>query len=763
MHVVDDLLPSRRRLADAHAEGAGVPFRVSAFDEDHDLTLEMHPTLFADEYEHKHYKVGKQGDASSVETVSVEKHCVFKQAAQTAGGKSAVVSFCGGCVHARFDHSITGERMHVRPLASGQHAVFRARDLLEDTSGRCGITHENEERYTENSLRQRSDSGARRLETWQAHGQGHMHADGQASTHEEMIAEMEVHARNLQITTNVEVAFFNDFARSESLGQFVEASTGFIVALMDDLYSELPGSNQVELVLVGMFSFVDGNPWTNAITNGGASIEVGTLLDDFRDWASALAVSEPLTLPINDHSHLLAEEDFFSDDGANDGVIGLAFVGGVCLANNKFGITQSTFNDDNYVSIVATHELFHNLGSQHTIEPCTTVGGCGTGSPRAPSAPCNTGAAEVMDPTASDTVVWSSCTNEYLESVLSDFGTTYDCIKALSNAQIDPPVCGNGLVEAGEECDCLFGDCVSIGNTCCNATSCQLNDGAAFVCDSKDPCCDAGCSITSAGAECRPSNNGICDPDPEVCNGVDSTCPVDVVAAAGTTCGGGLEGRCFLGECAHLSDQCDAASSFPASCTLGGSTCATQECSNNICCGPGTGACTPNGVTGTFPVDGSPCSGSGMCYQGNCVSDLSTLPTPEDLINCTNGFQDADETDVDCGGDLCLACFGGQNCTDDLDCAFPLTCNSTSLVCGGGGVRATFNDVEEEDIIDKILNYIKENPLIAAGVGGGILIALALCCISCFCCGNGKDRVPKYVKQASFRRGGKRQMANPAY
>jgi len=47
-----------------------------------------------------------------------------------------------------------------------------------------------------------------------------------------------------------------------------------------------------------------------------------------------------------------------------------------------------------------------------------------------------------------------------------------------------------------------------------------------------------------------------------------------------------------------------------------------------------------------------------MCENGACVEDL-----------CENGIQNGDETDVDCGGVTCEACWGGQSCSLDQDCA----------------------------------------------------------------------------------------------
>jgi len=49
----------------------------------------------------------------------------------------------------------------------------------------------------------------------------------------------------------------------------------------------------------------------------------------------------------------------------------------------------------------------------------------------------------------------------------------------------DSPVCGNGFVEAGEQCDCgMKGHC---DNPCCNASTCMLYSNASCA---TGECCD---------------------------------------------------------------------------------------------------------------------------------------------------------------------------------------------------------------------------------------------------------------------------------
>jgi hypothetical protein len=70
--------------------------------------------------------------------------------------------------------------------------------------------------------------------------------------------------------------------------------------------------------------------------------------------------------------------------------------------------------------------------------------------------------------------VWSRCSNDAVVAQM-DAGR-YTCLKNhgdLGNAVLTGAVCGNGIVEGNEECDCLFGDCQGT-DPCCEASKCRL-------------------------------------------------------------------------------------------------------------------------------------------------------------------------------------------------------------------------------------------------------------------------------------------------
>ena len=58
-----------------------------------------------------------------------------------------------------------------------------------------------------------------------------------------------------------------------------------------------------------------------------------------------------------------------------------------------------------------------------------------------------------------------------------------------------PHICGNGIREPGEGCDC--GTPEECSDSCCNATTCSLNEGA--LCYSHETCC-SNCEVSDLDA-----------------------------------------------------------------------------------------------------------------------------------------------------------------------------------------------------------------------------------------------------------------------
>src|ERR1700722_3307790 len=86
-------------------------------------------------------------------------------------------------------------------------------------------------------------------------------------------------------------------------------------------------------------------------------------------------------------------------------------------------------------------------------------------------------------------------------------------------------MCGNGIVESGEDCDPGPG----VNSTCCNASTCKFLPGA--TCDPiNSPCCTNQCGFAPATTVCRPAVDPQCD-IAETCTGDSSACPSDKYAS----------------------------------------------------------------------------------------------------------------------------------------------------------------------------------------------------------------------------------------
>uniref|UniRef100_A0A665TJ27 ADAM metallopeptidase domain 11 n=1 Tax=Echeneis naucrates TaxID=173247 RepID=A0A665TJ27_ECHNA len=140
---------------------------------------------------------------------------------------------------------------------------------------------------------------------------------------------------------------------------------------------------------------------------------------------------------------------------------------------------------------------------------------------------------------------FSRCSvDEYIQFLLQGGGS---CLFNKPNKLLDPPECGNGFVEPGEECDCGSQECARSGGACCK--KCTLTHDA--MC-SNGLCC-SGCKYERRGVVCRDAVND-CD-IPETCTGDSSQCPHNVHKLDGYMCDNS-QGRCYSGRCRTREGQC---------------------------------------------------------------------------------------------------------------------------------------------------------------------------------------------------------------
>lgn len=294
---------------------------------------------------------------------------------------------------------------------------------------------------------------------------------------------------------------------------------------------------------------------------------------------------------------------------STDTEIGVAWLGTLCNANTTNQTAGSVVSGTNVVAAVSSggsywrtlaHELGHNFGAVHDCSSAL----CGTSTPCCPlsAATCDANGLYIMNPSASTGAntfspcsVGQICTNILRKTITSS------CLTTNQNVRLDSAaICGNGIVEEGEDCDC-GGTAGCANNNCCNPTTCKFTTGS--VCDNEvSACCNDQCQFSPASTICRAST-GSCDPA-EMCTGNSGLCPADAFAPNGQNCGDNLQ--CASGQCTSRLLQCQQ--------QINGSRapCDDQQCV--LTCFVGNTCYIAN----QYFTTGTPCGNGGFCDTGNC-------------------------------------------------------------------------------------------------------------------------------------------------
>ncbi|XP_028624124.1 disintegrin and metalloproteinase domain-containing protein 5-like isoform X2 [Grammomys surdaster] len=110
-------------------------------------------------------------------------------------------------------------------------------------------------------------------------------------------------------------------------------------------------------------------------------------------------------------------------------------------------------------------------------------------------------------------------------------------------------ICGNGLLELNEQCDCgTLKNCTH--KKCCDPMSCRLKPNA--TCGSGE-CCAQNCKVKPANTLCRTADNE-CDLI-EYCNGREPYCGPNMYVRDGHPCNSG-QAFCFGAVCHTSDNQC---------------------------------------------------------------------------------------------------------------------------------------------------------------------------------------------------------------
>ncbi|KAL1678711.1 Metallo-peptidase family M12-domain-containing protein [Schizophyllum commune] len=261
---------------------------------------------------------------------------------------------------------------------------------------------------------------------------------------------------------------------------------------------------------------------------------------------------------------------------------------------------------------VVSHEIGHNFGAIHDCTDGCTVPS--TSCCPLSASTCDADAQFIMSPVAqSSEKNFSPCSVGNICAVMqgvSGSQTNTSCLidaAAATTPLVSLQMCGNGIVEDGEDCDPGSG----IDSACCDSQTCKFTQGS--VCDpTNDACCTDTCQFRGKGEVCRAKRDAVCDVE-EVCTGDSGQCPDDVVAPNGQSCGDD-DLACASGQCTSVSQQCQA---------LGASMNLTKACpdhSDSTCRVSCQDPQHANGcvVLTSNVIDGSPCGYAGTCQSGKC-------------------------------------------------------------------------------------------------------------------------------------------------
>ena len=256
-----------------------------------------------------------------------------------------------------------------------------------------------------------------------------------------------------------------------------------------------------------------------------------------------------------------------------------------------------------------------------------------------------------------------------------------DCASQVcSNNTCAAPTCSDGLANGQEtDVDC-GGVCMAcgLGKKCANANDCTSMACLGLVCVA--PSCSDGVSngnetdVDCGGGVCTACSSRMScavnhDCESRVCT--NNTC-MAATCTDGVVNGGETALDCG-GPCPPCGDY--------APCDVN-SDCRSANCQAGICqCGDGL----MNGNETDVDCGGTDCPGCATnkgclansdCQSKACDGTVWQCAPP----TCTDGYQNGDETDADCGGATCSPCSPSQHCGSASDCTSNV-CNTTSHLC----------------------------------------------------------------------------------
>ena len=275
------------------------------------------------------------------------------------------------------------------------------------------------------------------------------------------------------------------------------------------------------------------------------------------------------------------------------------------------------------VTLIVAHEFGHAFGSDHDPQNnpvCSPVGDLNK---------------FLMHPQKVSNMQrkFSSCSIESMALVIA--GKGQNCLNPLH-----APICGNQIVEYGEECDCGFVEQCEQFDKCCipasrqdSSAGCEI-DSTKGVCSPKaSKCCTSDCQVLTV-----PNNTVLCKEETECteksfCDGLSSVCPVPVNVPDDTPCFGGQflceYGLCWKSVCSLIKAEvclCSDNKYEESFCELCCTKNETADDNTESVCVPASslGLKNENGSVIKL-MEGQPCKN----YTGFCSKDLICLINTE--------------------------------------------------------------------------------------------------------------------------------------